>query len=1244
MKRTLFIFQTLSLLLILSMASYGQIQLSIPDTSGTVGDTLKIPIRIDSTFTSKGVLSLQLELSYSDYYASVISVETNNTILGDAGWSVTPNLTQSGKITIAAAGTTELTGTGNLVFLNVVLLRPGGTGLTFQADESYLNEGSPNLIFKNGYISISAKPVISVYLPSGNYIIGDSLQANVSGGVAPFEWSVTDTSHASINVEGLLRVKNHGRVGVIGKDSRGIIDTAFVDFLAFRLNSENITNYNGQEVSFPIQTTNLTGLGIQSGSFTLNTPISSNFEVIGIEKGDVLDENASLNYKVNSNGINIGFAQTEELSGYGNLFILHIRYLSTFYKNVTFTDVLFNEDIKGVGTSFLIQSNTLPALNISNGSPVTNLVGESLQFSVTNNIGPVTWAVSNTNTATIDGQGLLKTLKGGKFKVSVTDSVGATGSTSDFTYYDLKTELPDTSMLIADTLYYPVRISNMESSSIEILSADITFTYTNTDLNYLGFSAVNALTEGWSYSENILAPNKVKIAAAGSEAVTQNGDMVYLIFKVDTSVSADKRIYPVLSEFLYNEGSPNTLTKNGNIFISTKPIKPVLIFPNSGMQNTGVALTLTWDTSIGAESYDVQVSKSGSFTNNIVDTSLVLEKELSIAELEYRTYYYWRVRGVNSFGESDWSTVFTFKTQDPVPNSPTLNSPTNLVENLALDPTLKWSSVSYATAYRVEFDTTINFTTSLVDSTITSTNFIPPNLENGVSYYWRVFASNSTGESNPSETWMFTTIVEKPEAPNLLLPDNGEEKVDTLAQFFWNTSARAASYMLQVSSTIDFSSIHAEQTLTDTTVSVGKLSFLTEYYWRVKASNAGGESVWSSIFTFTVKAQDASIPELLSPSHNATGVDTSLTLRWRQAEGALKFGYQVSETSDFTIIKKQSEVVTDTSTVLSDLDYSTTYFWRVRGIGAVDTSNWSPIFTFTTKSELGELAIPKLLLPANDSLNAPTSLTFVWTSVVGATDYIIEVEADTLNLEIGISVSKKDTTVNLTVLLEETEHFWRVMAVDSLNSRVSDWSDYYKFTTKKGNTPPIFVNLPDTLSFRENEEFSFNYHNIISDHEDEIQHLKVEFEYDSTQISIAIDKLNGIITLKSVEYTGNTTLTIRVEDTAGAKVEASIVLFIESSVSSEFEVEIPSNYALNQNYPNPFNPNTNISFDLPESGFVRLEVFNMLGQKVQTIISQNMVAGSHKIVFDASRLSSGFYLYRLQSKSFLNTKKMVLIK
>src|SRR5690554_2525008 len=226
--------------------------------------------------------------------------------------------------------------------------------------------------------------------------------------------------------------------------------------------------------------------------------------------------------------------------------------------------------------------------------------------------------------------------------------------------------------------------------------------------------------------------------------------------------------------------------------------------------------------------------------------------------------------------------------------------------------------------------------------------------------------------------------------------------------------------MLQVSITLDFLSIHAEQTLTNTTVSVGKLSFLTEYYWRVKASNAGGESVWSSIFTFTVKAQDASIPELLSPSHNATGVDTSLTLRWRQAEGALKFGYQVSETSDFTIIKKQSEVVTDTSTVLSDLDYSTTYFWRVRGIGAVDSSNWSPIFTFTTKSELGELAIPKLLLPANDSLNAPTSLTFVWTSVVGATDYIIEVEADTLNLEIGISVSKKDTTVNLTVLLEET--------------------------------------------------------------------------------------------------------------------------------------------------------------------------------------------------------------------------------
>lgn len=85
-------------------------------------------------------------------------------------------------------------------------------------------------------------------------------------------------------------------------------------------------------------------------------------------------------------------------------------------------------------------------------------------------------------------------------------------------------------------------------------------------------------------------------------------------------------------------------------------------------------------------------------------------------------------------------------------------------------------------------------------------------------------------------------------------------------------------------------------------------------------------------------------------------------------------------------------------------------------------------------------------------------------------------------------------------------------------------------------------------------------------------------------------------------------------------------------------------FKLNQNYPNPFNPSTEITFSLPKSSLVRLEVFNVLGQKVETLVNEQKIVGNHTINFDASRLSSGIYIYRIQAGDFVQTKKMLLVK
>jgi len=89
---------------------------------------------------------------------------------------------------------------------------------------------------------------------------------------------------------------------------------------------------------------------------------------------------------------------------------------------------------------------------------------------------------------------------------------------------------------------------------------------------------------------------------------------------------------------------------------------------------------------------------------------------------------------------------------------------------------------------------------------------------------------------------------------------------------------------------------------------------------------------------------------------------------------------------------------------------------------------------------------------------------------------------------------------------------------------------------------------------------------------------------------------------------------------------------------------IPKEYALHQNYPNPFNPQTTIKFDLAKASNVKLEVFNSLGQLVQTIYNGFKPAGYYEATFNAASLTSGIYFYRLTTDNFVQTKKLSIVK
>jgi len=97
-------------------------------------------------------------------------------------------------------------------------------------------------------------------------------------------------------------------------------------------------------------------------------------------------------------------------------------------------------------------------------------------------------------------------------------------------------------------------------------------------------------------------------------------------------------------------------------------------------------------------------------------------------------------------------------------------------------------------------------------------------------------------------------------------------------------------------------------------------------------------------------------------------------------------------------------------------------------------------------------------------------------------------------------------------------------------------------------------------------------------------------------------------------------------------------------LSNEVTIGVPDKFYLSQNYPNPFNPTSNLGFGISKLGFISLKVYDSQGKEVAVLVNENKAPGYYNIQFDGSNLSSGVYYYRLESKGFVQTKRMMLLK
>ena len=142
---------------------------------------------------------------------------------------------------------------------------------------------------------------------------------------------------------------------------------------------------------------------------------------------------------------------------------------------------------------------------------------------------------------------------------------------------------------------------------------------------------------------------------------------------------------------------------------------------------------------------------------------------------------------------------------------------------------------------------------------------------------------------------------------------------------------------------------------------------------------------------------------------------------------------------------------------------------------------------------------------------------------------------------------------------------------------------------------------------------------------------KASSGYTVLKVGTKIGKLTGIIYYNNNNY-------MIVPRTNADYVNVGTTGIVQDRLS------LPAKFSLDQNYPNPFNPTTIIRYSIPTTGMVTLKVYSILGQVVATLVNNQQTAGTYNVLFDASRLSTGMYIYRISSGSFVQVKKMLLLK
>jgi hypothetical protein len=368
----------------------------------------------------------------------------------------------------------------------------------------------------------------------------------------------------------------------------------------------------------------------------------------------------------------------------------------------------------------------------------------------------------------------------------------------------------------------------------------------------------------------------------------------------------------------------------------------------------------------------------------------------------------------------------------------------------SIDIDLSWTPVVGAYNYYINLcrDSTNDIFTNGCTSILSSTNSYNTTEWDTGSFYWCVYARLGVIGNDYYTPWSeirkFVRI-NKLLAPTLVSPSNNIINQPISLSLTWNEVSGASTYRVQLSTSSSFSStVVDDSTLTLGTKAVGPLSTNTTYYWRVNAKNAGGTSAWSDVWSFTTVPPAAGAPTLSSPSNSATNQPLSLSLTWNTVSGASTYRVQLSTISSFTSTVVDDSTLTSSIEAVGPLSTSTTYYWRVNVKNAGGTSAWSEVWSFTTVPPAA--GAPTLSSPSNSATNQPLSLSLMWNTVSGTSNYHVQLSTSpSFSSTVVNDSTLMTTTKDVGPLSTSTTYYWRVNAKNP--GGTSAWSEVWSFTT-----------------------------------------------------------------------------------------------------------------------------------------------------------------------------------------------------